>query len=324
MTRARSRRGFTLIELLVVIAIIAVLIGLLVPAVQKVRDAAGRISCANNLSQLGKATHNYQANHDSMPPGYLGVYPTLNVPNGLFDNQNVGCLVYLLPYMEQDNVYNLMMSGVPADYLDPTKAYPGWWNYNSTWAAANTKIKSFLCPYDPAGDASDGQVAVLATYAWGGYVWVDIGYFTGYPTLGRTNYIGVSGYCGLANRNYQGIFTNRTPISMAQLTAQDGSSNTLLFGESSTSKVQGIGVVSNTWMGCGAMPTAWGTVDDRPNDAWYAFTSNHTGVVQFCMGDGSVRGVRKGLTSGSGWVQYIYASGWNDGKVIDASQYSNY
>src|SRR5262245_24967297 len=103
---SRPRNGFTLIELLVVIAIIAVLIGLLIPAVQKVREAASRITCANNLKQLGLACHNYDSAHGRLPPGYLGPIPNERYLDPNSDRiQNVGLLVYLLPYVEQDTLY---------------------------------------------------------------------------------------------------------------------------------------------------------------------------------------------------------------------------
>src|SRR5438132_11779075 len=100
----KRRHGFTLIELLVVIAIIAVLIGLLLPAVQKVREAANRMSCANNLKQLALACHAYDTSHGQLPPGYLG--PIVNESDfgaQVANLQHVGLLAYLLPYVEQEN-----------------------------------------------------------------------------------------------------------------------------------------------------------------------------------------------------------------------------
>src|SRR5215204_4070354 len=104
-----ARRGFTLIELLVVIAIIAILIGLLLPAVQKVREAANRMKCSNNLKQLGLGLHNYQTTNGYFPPGAVtsstAAGPTrLRQKLGITTPSNHSWSVFLLPYIEQDNL----------------------------------------------------------------------------------------------------------------------------------------------------------------------------------------------------------------------------
>ncbi len=145
--KTARRRGFTLIELLVVIAIIAILIGLLVPAVQRVREAANRAHCANNLKQLGLAAHNYHDTHKHLPP-VIGYYPPAREAFGTY-------FFHLLPHLEQDNLYRRALGSVPFPPPDgPTVVhFPG--NNN----VYRQPVKTFLCPSDPSALA-DGVVPI--------------------------------------------------------------------------------------------------------------------------------------------------------------------
>ncbi len=145
--RTTPRRGFTLIELLVVIAIIAVLIAILLPAVQKVREAANRTKCFNNLKQLGLAAHNFHDTHRHFPPG-IGYYPPATSVFGPY-------FFHLLPYIDQGNLYDSALGSVPFPPPDgPRMAYyPG---NNKVYSQA---VPIFLCPSDPSVD-SDGVVTI--------------------------------------------------------------------------------------------------------------------------------------------------------------------
>src|SRR5262245_45935852 len=133
----RARRGFTLIELLVVIAIIAVLLGLLLPAVQKVRESANRMSCSNNLKQLGLAAHHYESAYGRLPPGYLGPIPNEREYGADWDRiQHVGLLVFLLPYVEQNGIYSQLQVD-----LNLARTGPAWFSNAANWALAQQRIK---------------------------------------------------------------------------------------------------------------------------------------------------------------------------------------
>jgi prepilin-type N-terminal cleavage/methylation domain-containing protein len=315
--RLRNRSAFTLIELLVVIAIIAILIGLLLPAVQKIREAAARMKCSNNLKQITLASHNYASARGVLPPGTLNLLPLGN-PTMDFNNcQGTGVLYHLLPYMEQDNLDRMANTGNPyTDYHDLTVTRPFWSGVGNHWAAAQTRVNSYLCPSDNAEDRQNVFV-LWQVYPGGMTGW----YYPGVATLGRTNYLGVAGYLDRVNNAgydiWQGLFTNRSKVSLEQATAADGTSNTLAFGETIGDNLQGSNNFSVGWM-AGALPTAWG-LPDPP--AWYTFGSKHTGVVLFSRGDGSVSGIRH--TVGSNLNYRRYAAGWRDGVLVDWTQLSN-
>ncbi len=135
---ATRRRGFTLIELLVVIAIIAILIGLLLPAVQKVREAAARAQCQNNLKQIGLAIMSFESAYGYMPPGRVDAFQGVNVPKFGVTTQNVrvGPGTYLLPYIEQEAVYRLYRFDF--DWIAPENQ-----------AAIRSPLKTWICPSSP-------------------------------------------------------------------------------------------------------------------------------------------------------------------------------
>jgi prepilin-type N-terminal cleavage/methylation domain-containing protein len=343
--RFRFRRGFTLIELLVVIAIIAVLIGLLIPAVQKVREAAARIQCGNNLHQIAIAAHNYHATTGQLPPGILGPYPTLDGGNWS-SQQLVGSLAFLLPYIEQDNLFAAMMSGVVNDYLSlkraavagftnglPLSTYSPWYNHSTFFQAAHQPVKTYKCPAfqgDNEGASPLGQWVALFNIAPN----VLVGVYWGQPeTFAPTNYLGINGFIGLATngpsswQSWVGIMGDRSQISLGQIAAADGTSNTLLFGEALGQTVTAPHYWYYSWMGCGEQSTAWGLQPDSGID-WFSWGSKHSVIDQFAYADGSVKGLRKGTAYPNPWygpvhLQFIYAGGYQDGQPIQFNLFQN-
>jgi prepilin-type N-terminal cleavage/methylation domain-containing protein/prepilin-type processing-associated H-X9-DG protein len=227
MRPPRKRSGFTLIELLVVIAIIAILIGLLLPAVQKVREAAARMQCQNNLKQLGIAAHSYHDANGTFPAAAQIASPPANNPGVVNATQNVlsayrtpgygpNWAVLILPYIEQGNLYQQHSAGITA-YLTSNGATQTWRNVRGA------TIKIMLCP-------SDSGQEVQCSLDGGGWA--------------RGNYAanaGSSWVChtqGGANTN--GTFATNAPFSGgpfginwgAKMTSiSDGTSNTVMFDE---------------------------------------------------------------------------------------------
>jgi len=332
MNTRSIRRGFTLIELLVVIAIIAVLIGLLLPAVQKVREAAARMQCANNLKQISLACHNYESAQQKLPPGVLGHAKQDQQNSGFtWGATHVGGLTYLLPYIEQDNIYK-QLNPDPLLYMSIGSPYygtaSGWWGNGSYLNMAFSKIKTYVCPADEQQAYASQTGTFITFYTDANTLVFTGGYFPGGPgsspagQLGRASYSPCAGSIGgPTGANFYGIYNGlMTDWSSNKLgNVPDGTSQTVLIGEILGGEEKGTRNFSAAWMGMGAFVTAWGIGSPAQ---WYQNGSKHTTTVQFGFADGSVRGVKKGISSNfftGDWYAWQRATGYIDGERIDWS-----
>ncbi len=314
------RGGFTLIELLVVIAIIAILIGLLLPAVQKVREAAARAKCSNNLKQIGLAAHNY---HDAN--GYL--------PRAFEAANGLSWHVYILPYIEQDNLFKRFdLTGASNAHTAPNRNNPN----------GLVKIPTYLCPSSPLTEQAFGA----PNNTNGTSDLIPAG--TGAPAA-ITHYYGVNGPRGTnpTGGTYptgttlhegvpvatSGMFQRDGQITLVGIS--DGTSNTMMIAEMSWVSPT-YGTRYRTWVRGGDEYA--GVIAGRPsfvvsgrnlqNPINAIFTANliapyndmpfgsmHTGGMNSCLGDGSVRFIRDSIDMAT----YRALGSRNGGEVLSAN-----
>jgi prepilin-type N-terminal cleavage/methylation domain-containing protein len=272
-------RGFTLVELLVVIAIIGVLVALLLPALQKVRDAAARTTCANNLKQIGLAVHLYHGDNNQLPPNRLS-------------DLHATWAVLILPYLEQGNLYQQW--NLPLTYYDQSDV------------ARLTQVPLYFCPMrrSPAtppqasisGDQNDDQGGGLGPQVSGALG--DYGSCTGTSNCDGADCDGRV-YNGAFRAAYNQYGQYLGSVTFDQIT--DGLSNTFFVGEKHVPRNSfGQGALDcSLYNGDYPLCSSRSAGPDyrlarSPTDTTLGFGSYHSGICQFVMGDGSVRSLANG------------------------------
>jgi prepilin-type N-terminal cleavage/methylation domain-containing protein/prepilin-type processing-associated H-X9-DG protein len=343
MRHGNNRRGgFTLIELLVVMAIIAILIGLLVPAVQKVREAAARMQCSNNLKQIVLASHNYHDTYKVLPPGIISSFipgsPTFQNGSGSY----MGALACILPYLEQAPLYQQMTSipAVPVSMKATPQGQIGtppnpWWTYGPLVQIGTTNIPIFLCPSDGSQKSRPNALLAMAPLTTAMGTGLEIAPALDNGILGRSNYASCAGLLGKtgisAFDQFTGAFYENSREQLGNVS--DGTSNTIFFGESlgDDQTAQFLAQLTggaNT--GGGALCWIGGENLCTLYDIWNpgnsgTFNSYHMGTVQFAFGDGSVRGLlffdgsnaNLWMSQGPSWLQFQAAGGIRDAQTTD-------
>ena len=300
------RKAFTLIELLVVIAIIAVLIGLLVPAVQKVREAANRMSCTNNLKQLALACHSYESANGKLPPAGKGYGWCSSAAGGSGDTAilNMSGWVLVLAYLEQTALDSQVNKSACFSNLNTGWCCGFTGNLNGTVAGtpaingalSATVIKTFQCP-------SDFGLATVEYNSGGG-----AGSAINYDFIASRSDAGLGSGCNI----WKNAGTSRYMFgenSNTRLTdVLDGTSNTFMIGETCRNVWNGSNLswAYRSWVMTGVDPNGglniWytptgGTAQAGNLSSWGQAGSVHTGGANFAMGDASVRFVRDSNSS---------------------------